>query len=158
MSRLISVAYTTEQVEARVKTVSRRTGWWETKNQVRILTPGDHLTACKKVMGRKPGEPLVRITDVEVLDVRREPLIRLLADSAYGAAEMVAEGFPGMDPEEFIRRFFEDAQNVDRHSIITRIEWAYLSCTLCRAEIQTGDLCTECVAVIGADVERTVPA
>jgi hypothetical protein len=32
------------------------------------------LTLCRKVMGRKPGEPLIRICDVEVLQVVRQPL------------------------------------------------------------------------------------
>jgi hypothetical protein len=54
-------------VRDRAKTVTRRVGW-------EFLKPGDHLTLCRKVMGRKAGEPLVRIAEVEVVAVRRERL------------------------------------------------------------------------------------
>jgi len=67
MSRLMSVAFTEEAVRARRKTVTRRLGW-------RFAKPGDTVTLCRKVMGRKPGEPLERIAEVESVSVRREPL------------------------------------------------------------------------------------
>jgi hypothetical protein len=63
----MSVALTEDAVRARRKTVTRRLGW-------RMLKPGDRLTLCRKVMGRRDGEPLVRICEVEVVDVRREQL------------------------------------------------------------------------------------
>lgn len=125
MSRLMSVAMTTPQVRVRTKTVSRRANWWNDKNDRPILRAGDKLTLCPKVQGRRPGEAIERLAEVTVVDVRREPLIRLLADPVYGAAEMIAEGFPGLDPEAFIRKYFENAQRIGRHSIITRIEWRY---------------------------------
>src|SRR5690606_16125326 len=71
MSRLMSVAHTEQAVRDRTKTVTRRVGW-------RFLKAGDTLTLCRKVMGRKPGEPLEPICDVEVVDVRREPLTAML--------------------------------------------------------------------------------
>jgi hypothetical protein len=52
--------------------------------------PRRRLTLCRKVMGRRRGEPLDRIADVEVLAVRREPL------DAITPADVTAEGFPGM--------------------------------------------------------------
>ena len=55
MPRLMSVAFTEDAVRARRKTVTRRKGWWEDKRGRRILQPGDRLTLCRKVMGRKPG-------------------------------------------------------------------------------------------------------
>lgn len=67
MPRLMAVSLTEQQVRARTKTVTRRAGW-------RMLRPGDRLTLCKKVMGRRRGEPLDRIAMVEVISVRREPL------------------------------------------------------------------------------------
>lgn len=75
MSRLMSVSHTEAQVVDRTKTVTRRLGWWEDKNGRRLLKPGDRLTLCRKVMGRKPGEPLVRLAEVEVVDVRRVVLL-----------------------------------------------------------------------------------
>lgn len=119
MSRLMSVAFTEDAVVERRKTVTRRKGWAMAK-------VGDHLTLCRKVMGRKPDEPLVRIAEVEILEVRRERLGQLLIDPAYGAAEMVLEGFPGMHPSDFIRTYFTDAQGIDPTAEITRIEWRYL--------------------------------
>jgi len=122
MPRLMSVRFTEQAVRDRVKTVTRRKGWV-------FLKPGDRLTLVRKAMGRKPGEPLVRIAEVEVVDVRREPLGMVLPSWGrwdYGAKEMALEGFPGVDPAEFVRRFFTEAQGVSEDDSVTRIEWTYL--------------------------------
>ena len=135
MSRLMSVAFTEAAVVERRKTVTRRKGWWLDKRDRRLLTPGEHLTLCRKVMGRKAGEPLVRLVDVEVVSVTREPLYTLLLQgplgrgdgpSVYAAQEMVREGFPGLDPAEFVRRYFTEAQGLHVMDEVTRIEWRYL--------------------------------
>jgi hypothetical protein len=123
----MSVAYTEQAVIERRKTVTRRKGWWLDKNGKRLLVPGDRLTLCRKVMGRKPGEPLVRLVEVEVYHVRREPISDLwTGNTDYGAREMVAEGFPGMDPWEFYVEFFLKAQAIDFRDDVTRIEYRYL--------------------------------
>jgi hypothetical protein len=113
MPRLMSVAFTEQAVRDRTKTVTRRKGWAH-------LRPGERLTLCLKVMGRKKGEPLVRIVDVEVISVRREPLSAITAD------EVAREGFPGMSPTEFVRRFFVEPQGIQPGDLVTRIEWAYV--------------------------------
>jgi hypothetical protein len=113
MPRLMSVSMTEDAVRRRAKTVTRRKGW-------AYLRPGDRLTLCRKVMGRKPGEPLVRIVDVQVVSVRREPLERITAE------DVAREGFPGMSACEFIQRFFVDAQGIQPGDEVTRIEWAYI--------------------------------
>lgn len=123
----MSVSFTEQAVVERHKTVTRRKGWWTDKAGRRLLKPGDRLTLCRKVMGRKPGEPLVRICDVEVVSVRREWLFELLTGSTYGGREVVREGFPGMDPAEFVHRFFVVAQGMSLDAEITRIEWRYLT-------------------------------
>lgn len=121
MSRLMSVAFTEQAVVERRKTVTRRKGWWRDKNGRQLLKPGDRLTLCRKVMGRKKGEPLVRIAEVEVTSVNREPLhMCALAD------EMVREGFPEMAPRDFMRKFFLNAQGIWPQQAVTRIEWRYL--------------------------------
>ena len=134
MSRLMSVAFTEQAVVERRKTVTRRRGWWKDKNGRRLLKVGDHLTLCRKVMGRKPGEPLTRLAEVEVVDVRREPLCAVAGPYEIGAGgnvtswpEVVAEGFPDMDPHEFMRRFFIDAQGIQPMDEVTRIEWRYIN-------------------------------
>lgn len=126
MPRLMSVAFTEDAVRERRKTVTRRAGW-------RFLKPGDRLTLCRKVMGRKKGEPLVRIAEVEVVDVRRESLLCLGqcvchpdGRGTYATAEMEREGFPGMNPVSFVLQYFTKAQGIGPADDVTRIEWRYL--------------------------------
>jgi hypothetical protein len=121
MSRLMSVAFTEAAVVARTKTVTRRKGWL-------MLKPGDRLTLCRKVMGRKKGEPLVRLAEVEVISVRREPLRDVVEPG-----ELTKEGFPEWDDPtdswghlEFVERYFTP-QGIDPLDDVTRIEWRYLS-------------------------------
>lgn len=136
MSRLMSVAKTTDAVIERRKWVTRRLGWWEDKNGRRILKPGDTLTLCKKVQGRKPGEPIVRLAEASVVDMRREPL------DAITDYDVQLEGFRGDDLVAFglervgllptgaaaaaFVRFFVDAMGCAPDQEVTRIEWDYL--------------------------------
>lgn len=120
MPRLMSVSLTTPQVRARSKTVTRRMGWWEDKNGKRMLKPGDRLTLAEKVMGRREGDPLVCIVDVEVVSVRREPLWDITED------DVAAEGFPDMTPAEFAAFFCDSHKGCEPGTEITRIEWRYL--------------------------------
>ena len=113
MPRLMSVSLTEAQVRARTKTVTRRVGWL-------MLKPGDRLTLCRKVMGRKPGEPLERITDIEVTSVRRERL------DAISIADVLLEGFPGMTRTEFVNFFCHSHKGCTPETEVTRIEWRYL--------------------------------
>ncbi|MGF6888622.1 hypothetical protein ABIA39_007856 [Nocardia sp. GAS34] len=95
------------------KTVTRRMGWL-------ALQPGTRLTLCRKVMGRHKDEPLVRIVDVEVLDVRRERLDLITPE------EVRAEGFPAMTPAQFIDFFCRSHTGCGPDSTVTRIQWRYL--------------------------------
>jgi hypothetical protein len=110
----MAVSLTEAQVRDRSKTVTRRAGW-------RMLRPGDRLTLCRKVMGRRPGEPLDRITDVEVVSVRRERL------NAITAADVAAEGFPQMTPAQFVSFFLGAHRGCAPDTEITVIRWRYLS-------------------------------
>ena len=113
MPRLMAVSLTEAQVRDRAKTVTRRAGWL-------MLKPGDRLTLCRKVMGRRPGEPLERIADVEVTEVRRERL------DAITAADVAAEGFPQKTPAEFIAFFCATHRGCRPDTEVTRIQWRYL--------------------------------
>ena len=113
MSRLMSVSLTEPQVRDRTKTVTRRLGW-------RMLKPGDTLTLCRKVMGRKPGEPLVRICDVRVMATTREQL------DWIGFGDVRREGFPDWTPAEFVRFFCATHRGVESGDKVTRIEWEYM--------------------------------
>lgn len=108
----MSVALTEAAVRDRSKTVTRRLGWT-------FLKPGDRLTLCRKVMGRKAGEPLVRIAEVEVVDVSRVTL------AAMTAHEAALEGFPRWRADQFVD-FFCEHMKVDPLVTVTRIEWRYV--------------------------------
>lgn len=112
MARLMSVALTEEQVRARTKTVTRRLGWL-------FLKPGDRLTLCRKVMGRRKGEPVVRIVEVEIVSVRREPLSRITDE------DVAREGFPDWRWPDFVN-FFCEHMKCTPDTEVTRIEWRYL--------------------------------
>ena len=120
MPRLMSVAFTEQAVVERRKTVTRRKGWT-------FLKPGDRLTLCRKVMGRKPGEPLVRIAEVEVVSVHRQQLGMVRAPG-----ELTREGFPELEAwpgpnqaRKFVERYFWP-QGLGWDDDVTRIEWRYL--------------------------------
>jgi hypothetical protein len=107
------MAVSLTEVRDRTKTVTRRTGW-------RMLDVGDQLTLCRKAMGRRRGEPLERIADVQVTALRREPL------DAITPADVVAEGFPQLTPAEFVSFFCRTHRGCQPGTEITRIEWRYL--------------------------------
>lgn len=119
----MSVSLTEPAVRSRTKTVTRRLGW-------KFLKPGDRLTLCRKVMGRK-GAPLVRIAEVEVVDVRREQLWHITDDDIAREAVDVAlfdehytdTGLP--TPTAWIDWFCEEMR-VRPDDEVTRIEWRYL--------------------------------
>lgn len=122
----MAVSMTEAAVVAREKTVTRRLGW-------RFLKPGDRLTLCRKVMGRRGGEPLVRLATVEVVSVRRESLLSITTD------DVEREGVP----RDVFARNAHDAEcptcrpvcwagwyartmGITIASDVTRIEWRYL--------------------------------
>lgn len=113
MPRLMSVSLTEDAVRARAKTVTRRLGWL-------MLRPGDRLTLCRKVMGRRKGEPLVRICDVEVVSIRRERLDKITP------GDVGREGFPRWNARQFVEFFCETHRGATPETVVTRIEWRYL--------------------------------
>jgi hypothetical protein len=112
----MSVTLTEAAVVTRQKTVTRRMGW-------RNLDVGEHLTLCRKVMGRKRKdgtvEPLVRLAEVFVWSVFPVVLEEITP------ADVVREGFPDWTPEQFVR-FFCEHMKCQPTAIVNRIEWRYL--------------------------------
>jgi len=108
----MSVSHTEQQVEDRSKSMTRRLGW-------KMVRVGDHLTLCRKVMGRKPGEPLVRITEVEITAIREERLWEISHE------DVIAEGFPDWSTDQFIE-FFCRQFKVQEWVVVTVLEWRYL--------------------------------
>lgn len=116
--RNMSFSITTPQMRARMKDVTRRTGWKD-------LKPGTEVLAIEKGMGLKKGEKVVPIGAIRILDVRRERLDELVNRDrgAYGQTEMVREGFPGLDPQDFMLRYFLE---INPDDLVTRIEFEHL--------------------------------
>lgn len=117
--RNISFSLTTLQVLAQTKDVTRRLEWGN-------LKVGERLMGCEKCMGRRKGEPLVRLGPVEVVAVRREQLVRMTQDAAYGESECRREGFPNLKPWEFVQFFCDSHPGSSPATNVTRIEFTYL--------------------------------
>lgn len=124
--RNISFSLTEEQFLDGTKDVTRRLGW-------KFLKPGDRLMACRKCMGLKPGEKIVRLGEIEVVSVRLEPLNRMscVAEIAnreigYGKTEAIREGFPHLTGDQFVTMFRRHMNVRDPRTIITRIEFKHV--------------------------------
>lgn len=119
--RNISFSLTERQFLDGSKDVTRRLGWT-------FLKPGDRLMACRKCMGLRPGEKIVRLGEIEVVSVRREPLNFMCYSGsiddrrAYGDAEATREGFPNLVGFEFVDMFCRHMR-CQPSTIITRIEF-----------------------------------
>lgn len=123
MPRNISFALTTPQFLDGSKDVTRRNGW-------AFLKVGDTLCGVEKSQGLGKGGKIKRLGMIRVVDVRSEPLRRILDDLDYGVAECVREGFASpdkkSDPIFFVAFFCASHKGVAPDSIITRIEFEHL--------------------------------
>lgn len=124
--KLISFALTTRQILDRTKTVTRRMGWLN-------LIPGELVQGCKKVMGRRKGEPLEKLAVIRIVSVRREKLRCLTDDLDYGQEELRKEGFdtfknvgPLVDPTAWVPWFCESHKGCTPETEVTRIEFEYV--------------------------------
>lgn len=148
MSRQMSCALTIDAVRARTKTVTRRDpDTWTT------LKAGDQVTLVEKGMGLKKGEKVVRVAEVEIVDVRIESLGRLVEVDGETALEGLGH-MSSLDFAEFWatshgwRRWWSVADShwtrwerrytkrgcapFSLHQIVCRrIEWRYLEGTPC---------------------------
>jgi len=114
----MSFSLTTPQILARSKTVTRRMGW-------RFLKPGDLIQAVERSRGLKKGEPLHKLAVLRIVDVRVEPLSRLVTDPGYGEDELPREGFPCWTRDEFIDMFMRTHGLKTTDAEVTRIEFEY---------------------------------
>ena len=125
MPRLISCAETIPAVLDRTKTETRRLGWWLDRNGRRLVLPGDHLIVCGKVMGRRAGEPLRRLAEVEVTNVRREPLRAITPEGvrAEGVADRWVHAVDRLDA--CFVRWYCGTFRCRPDTEVTVIEWRY---------------------------------
>ncbi|RRJ96810.1 hypothetical protein Ga0100231_023880 [Opitutaceae bacterium TAV4] len=117
--RNISFSLTTPQFRARTKDVTRRLGWG-------CLKAGDRIMGCEKCMGRRKGEPLVRLGVIEIVSVRAEPLDAMTLFPEYGAEECRREGFPEMTPAQFVEFFCGSHADCTPQTAVNRIEFRYV--------------------------------
>lgn len=126
MPRRMSCSMTVDAVRAHTKDVTRRhVDTW------RNLKAGDRLTLIEKGMGLPKGAKQVVLTDVEIVDVRVEPL-----GLVQFGDEVTREGFPELTPFEFMlmwaksHGYTNGLQHGPLHRIpCRRIEWRYLDAT-----------------------------
>lgn len=116
--RNASFFYTEQQILDESKDVTRRLNWHWAK-------PGMRLQAVRKGMGRKAGEPMIKLKVIEIVSVRREPLERMLLLYQYGFDECRREGFPHYSPILFVQMFCEH-MNCTSDQEITRVEFKYI--------------------------------
>ncbi len=122
MSRRMSCSLTVDAVRDRSKLVTRRhIDTWQS------LAAGDRLTLVEKGMGLPKGARQVVLAEVQVVDVRIEPLSDVTAD------EVLLEGFGrhGYTPRDFQVLWlgshgYNAAHANPRLVYVRRIEWMYL--------------------------------
>ena len=107
----MSFSMTEPQLLDGAKTVTHRLGW-------KTLKPGERLLAVDKAMGLKRGERSKIIGEIEILDVRREPL------RAITQKEVDREGFFWLGRGEFLEMFCQ-AMSCTRDTEVTRIAFRF---------------------------------
>lgn len=112
--RLMSFAFTTAQMEARTKDVTRRLGWTTAKS-------GDVVQPIEKGQGLKKGEK-VRLLSCGPIRFLMVDRVRL---DDISPTDVHREGFPMLTPRDFIR-MFKRQHHCRRSRIVTRIQFEYV--------------------------------
>jgi hypothetical protein len=115
----MAFSHTAPQILDRSKTVTRRTGW-------RRLRAGDLLQAVEKSRGLKKGERVRQLAVLRVVNVRVEPLSRLVTDARYAEDELPREGFPCWSRDEFVAMFLRVNRLTSTAVKVTRVEFEYV--------------------------------
>ena len=118
--KLISFSETWLQILARTKTktVTRRIGCdWK---------PGERRQAVQKMRGLKKGQKVVRGPVLECVANEEQRLdLVMYSPVYYGIHEMKREGFPGMDPKDFVQMVCR-LNRCKADQIVNRIEFKYI--------------------------------
>jgi hypothetical protein len=106
--------FTTAQIRARTKTVTRRPGWT-------FLKAGDLVQAVDKAQGLKKGERMEKLAVIRIVKTRREPVAAIMEYPNDAALE----GYPKLSAREFAARFCALTGN-GLAAMVTRIEFEYV--------------------------------
>lgn len=117
--RNLSFMLTGPQFLDRSKDVTRRLGWLFAK-------AGDVVMGVEKSQGLGKGGKIKPYGKVQFVDVRREPLRRMIDDPVYGREECRREGFPDMTPEQFVAFWCRSHRGATPETDVTRLEFKYL--------------------------------
>ena len=127
----ISFSATKEQFRARRKHVTRRL---DKSLHLYHKKPGDILTGIEKAQGLKKGEHVVRMGEIVVLEVGREPLDEIikrplrydtLRSTWMYRDETSLEGFPELSPKQFVEMFCK-MNKCKPETEVTRILFDYV--------------------------------
>ncbi|MCK5014266.1 MAG: ASCH domain-containing protein [Candidatus Omnitrophica bacterium] len=108
----MSFALTTQQFKDKIKTVTRRFGWY-------FLKPGDVLWGVEKCMGFKKGEKIKRLGLIRIISAHKEVLSEITQE------DCIKEGFPDMAPSEFVRMLCNHSKCAPNDTV-NRIEFEYI--------------------------------
>jgi hypothetical protein len=113
-----------------IKTVTRRLGWW-------FLQSGDLLNVANRCMGFKKGEKMTKYGQIVVLSSQKETLKTITQE------ECQKEGFPGMNPTQFIQMFcaMHKGKHCTPSTAVNRVEFRHVLFMLCyglHLEVQEG--------------------
>lgn len=118
MPRNMSFMLTKRQYRDQSKAVTRRLGWAFAK-------VGEMVNGCEKCQGLKKGEKIVKMGRHRFIDLRWEPLRRMIDEPEYGREEVIKEGFPEMNAAEFVD-FFCKHNGCTPETPVHRMEFEYL--------------------------------
>ncbi len=118
MPRNMSFVLTKQQYRNQTKFVTRRNGW-------KFARVCDIVNGCEKCQGLKKGERVVKMGQHYWINLRWEPLRRMIDDLDYGRKEVVLEGFPDLTPHEFVKMYCEH-NKCEPETVVHRMEFAYL--------------------------------
>lgn len=123
--RNMSFMLTIPQMEAQIKDVTRRIGWWYLLNK-NLQAEEEIVMAAQKVQGLKKGEKIQPIHPIRILSARAEPLSLLIDDLEYGYSETLREGFSHLHPWQFVEMFCDTHKGCTPETGVNRIHFEHL--------------------------------
>lgn len=115
--KLMSFSATTAQCWGRTKTETTRNDWVN-------LQPGELIQQIEKGQGLPKGAHVKKIHVIQIVSTRFEPLDKIITCPEYGRRNMIREGFPDMDPADFVEMYCKMNSCKPNH-LVNRISFRY---------------------------------